>query len=399
MTQNLRMRRAPRAENSREHNPAPGGSRDASRYGVVVHGLGKRYGDRWVVDDVSFTVEAGSFLSIVGPSGCGKSTSLRLIAGLDRPDSGEVWIGGVSVSSQRAGVSVSAARRGIGFVFQSYALWPHLTVFEHVAYPLRSERLGSGELRARVEETLEIVGLREYRVHYPSELSGGQQQRVALARAVVHRPAVLLLDEPLSNLDAGLRARVGVELRSLQKELGITAIYVTHDRVEALSLSDQIMVMHDGKAVEIGSPIEVYEHPTDLFSARFVSGANTMDGSVLSVEPSGKARIQLADTGAILDVDPHSRGLRLSGNEQVVVAARPEAIELSAGHLSTGPNLVHGQVLSVTYFGAYCDIVVKCGDSSVSVRSNPMAPGSYPEISQPVTLLLPSASLIALPVG
>jgi ABC-type Fe3+/spermidine/putrescine transport system ATPase subunit len=337
--------------------------------GVSVQDLGRRYGDSWVVDGVSFDVPAGEFLSIVGPSGCGKSTTLRMLAGLDRPDRGEVRLDGRVVTDSRQNVFVPAERRRLGFVFQSYALWPHLSVFEHVAYPLHASRLvPERDVMRRVDETLEVVGLSGMRPRYPSELSGGQQQRVALARALVMEPSVLLLDEPLSNLDAGLRARMGHELRALQQRLGFTAVYVTHDRVEALSLSDRVMVMLDGHSVEFGTPVEIYEHPTDVFTAKFVSGANLLAGTVIGVDAKS-VRVKVADAGEF-EVVRTSRTPELSAGDRVSLAARQETVEVSTAD-GAGTNRLRGAVQSITYFGAYAEIVVECGAGTVTARVDP----------------------------
>jgi iron(III) transport system ATP-binding protein len=362
---------------------------------LSVQNLGKRYGDKWVVRDLSFVVPGGSFLSIVGPSGCGKSTTLRLIAGLDRPDSGEIRIGPTSMSSSANGVSIPAEKRKIGFVFQSYALWPHMTVFEHVLYPLRGHNLSREQMVERVEATLSIVGLEDLKPRYPSELSGGQQQRVALARAVVQEPAILLLDEPLSNLDAALRARMGLEVRSLQRQLQFTAIYVTHDRVEALSLSDRVMVMNEGRAIEYGTPLEVYEQPQDLFSARFVSGANTLPGTVLSTD-GNIVRVRLADGGAVIDAPAKSRAPAVKVGDDVWVATRPEAISITSERMIGGANLLPATVETVTYFGAYCDVLTRVGESPVNARVDP-AQAMQAKVGEALTLALPVSALVVLP--
>jgi iron(III) transport system ATP-binding protein len=366
---------------------------------LAIEGLGKRYGEKWVVSEVGLVVAAGRFLSIVGPSGCGKSTTLRLIAGLDTPDSGEIRIGGVSVSSSRRGVSVPPERRNIGFVFQSYALWPHMTVFEHTAYPLQSRgghKLTRAVLEERVDGVLELVGLTAERDRYPSELSGGQQQRVALARAVVQEPAILLLDEPLSNLDAALRLRMGLELRSLQRRLEITTIYVTHDRIEALSLSDEIMVMNDGRSVDHGGAKDVYEFPRDLFSARFVSGANILRG-VVDRREDDTLQVQVA-AGVTLTARMHPRAPAPALNQEVWLVARPESINLASADARPELNGVVGAVENITYFGGHSDLVAQVAGSLITARVNSsLATGI--RRGQLVTFVMPVKSLVVLPVA
>jgi iron(III) transport system ATP-binding protein len=234
-----------------------------------------------VVDDVSFTVAAGEIVVLLGPSGCGKTTTLRCVAGLEHPSAGVVRIGGAVVSAPEQGVLVPPRRRNIGMVFQSYAVWPHMTVFENVAYPLRQRRLGRAELARKVAETLELVGLSDFAERPVTSLSGGQMQRVALARSLVYEPQLLLLDEPLSNLDAKLRLRLRDDLRRIIKRTGVTALYVTHDQSEAVVLGDRIGVMRDGKLLQMGPPTEIYNRPADLFVANFTGASNLLVGRVL----------------------------------------------------------------------------------------------------------------------
>jgi iron(III) transport system ATP-binding protein len=233
------------------------------------------------VDGVSLSIPAGSFFTLLGPSGCGKSTLLRSVAGLEKPNAGEIVVGGETMFSSYKNINVSPNRRRFGMVFQSYAVWPHMTVFENVAFPLEVQRQSG--VRKKVMKVLEMVGLAELHDRYAPNLSGGQQQRVAFARAVVAEPAVLLLDEPLSNLDAALREQMRSELRQLQKRLGVTSVYVTHDQSESLSMSDQIAVMSAGKVLEIGTPGEIYQRPKREFSARFVGGGNIIKGTINGV--------------------------------------------------------------------------------------------------------------------
>ena len=262
---------------------------------IELTGISKRFdhtvkGEVYAVRDVSLTVAEGELLTLLGPSGCGKSTTLRMIAGFEEPDEGRISIGGTDVTH------VLPNKRGIGFVFQNYALFPHLTIFENVAYGLRVQGKAEAEIARAVSEVLALVGLANYERQQPHQLSGGEQQRVALARAVVFRPRVLLFDEPLSNLDAKLRVEMREEIRSLQKRIGITTVYVTHDQEEAMAISDRIAVMDRGQAVQQGTAHDLYYRPVSEFVARFIGRANLVDGKVLSageVEIEG-VRVALA---------------------------------------------------------------------------------------------------------
>ena len=254
------------------------------------------------LDDVSLDIEAGSFFTLFGPSGCGKSTLLRCLAGLETPDSGEIDIGGKRVFESRTGTFVPPNKRRIGMVFQSYAIWPHMTVLENVAFPLEVRQ--QPKVRERARAALETVSLSAFESRYASMLSGGQQQRVALARAIVADPAVLLLDEPLSNLDAALRDQMRAELQALQKRIGLTTVYVTHDQTEALSMSDRIAVMSEGRFVEQGSPDDLFYRPRAAFTARLIGGANVMrgtaraDGAGSTVVETSLGRLVTSDDAA-----------------------------------------------------------------------------------------------------
>ena len=248
-----------------------------------------KYGRVKAVDRVSFTVSEGQFFTMLGPSGCGKTTTLRCIAGLEKPDSGDISVNDRVLYSATKGISVSANHRNLGMVFQSYAIWPHMNVFDNVAFPLRvgtRRRTSKTEVKQRVERSLEVVGLSHLAGRFATKLSGGQQQRLALARALVIEPAVLLLDEPLSNLDAKLRESLRFELKRLQRDQGITTVYVTHDQAEALSMSNEIAVMNQGRISQIGNPFSVYLEPDNDFVADFVGLTNFITGVV--TEKSGR---------------------------------------------------------------------------------------------------------------
>ena len=257
---------------------------------IEVEDLRIAYGSVQAVKGVSFRVNAGEQLTLLGPSGCGKTTTLRAVAGLEKPSSGTIRIGGEAVYSSSRGVNIPAEKRGLSMVFQSYAIWPHMSVFENVAYGLRVRRVAEQDIQRRVREALDLVQMAPYEQRAASQLSGGQQQRVALARACVFQPSVLLFDEPLSNLDAKLRADMRIELRELQHRLGITSLYVTHDLEEALAMSDRIVVMRDGYIEQTGKPGEIYHFPRTAFVADFVGSSNLI---------RGKARLDLARDGLI----------------------------------------------------------------------------------------------------
>ncbi len=263
---------------------------------IEVEDLIVRYGSVQVVGPVSFTVTAGQQTTLLGPSGCGKTTTLRAIAGLERPAGGRISIGGQVMYDGSRGINIPAEQRGLSMVFQSYAIWPHMTVFDNVAYGLRVRRKSAAEVRERVGTALESVQMGAFSSRMASQLSGGQQQRVALARACAFSPSVLLFDEPLSNLDAKLRGDMRVELRELQHRLGVTSVYVTHDLEEALAMSDIIIVMRAGHIEQSGSPADIYNRPRTRFVADFVGSANLISGVVVADQPPGETvAIKIAD--------------------------------------------------------------------------------------------------------
>ncbi|WP_089942052.1 ABC transporter ATP-binding protein, partial [Candidatus Entotheonella palauensis] len=237
---------------------------------VEVRGLTKHFGSEVAVAGIDLSAPEGHFVTLLGPSGCGKTTTLRCLAGLERPDAGEIYIGDQCVAAPRQNIWVPPEKRNIGMVFQSYAVWPHLTVFDNIAYGLRVRGIGRSEIAKRTQETLDLVGLSGFADRYATQLSGGQQQRVSLARALAYNPSVILFDEPLSNLDAKLREHMRLELTRLQQRLGITAVYVTHDQSEALVMSDTIIVMNHGRILQQGAPEAIYAEPASRFVADFV---------------------------------------------------------------------------------------------------------------------------------
>ena len=308
---------------------------------VQFQGVTKTFGSVVAVRDISFTIEAGSLVTLLGPSGCGKTTTLRLIAGLEMPTSGRILIGDRDVTK------LPATDRDVSMVFQSYALFPHMTVLENVAYGLRVSGMAKPEAHAKAEDELALVRLEGFGERLPSELSGGQQQRVAVARALILEPQVLLFDEPLSNLDAKLRRRMREEIHDLQRKLGLTSVYVTHDQEEALAVSDRIIVMNNAVVAQEGSPHELYESPVDVFVADFIGDANLVKAEIKSVN----GEIAVVRIGSIERRLPH-RGLSPG---EVDVAIRPVSIILSN---DTSVEGMEGSVLKSTYLGNHIEYTV-----------------------------------------
>jgi spermidine/putrescine ABC transporter ATP-binding subunit len=304
---------------------------------ISVHDITKRFGKNEVVGRSSFSIGEGELFTLLGPSGCGKTTLLRLIAGFYTPDEGEIRFDGARVNE------VPPHERGIGMVFQNYALWPHMTVFGNVAYGLKLREVGRAKIGERVAAVLEKVRLGGLGERYPGQLSGGQQQRVALARALVLNPKILLLDEPLSNLDAKIRIQVRAEIRKLQKELGITTVYVTHDQEEALTLSDRIVVFNQGRVFQIGTPKELYERPSNRFVADFIGINNLLEGTVRAAE-SGFLAVDTA-LGSLRAL-PNAE---LRAGDKCVICVRPENI--AVGGSGAERNLARGRVAFAAYLG------------------------------------------------
>src|SRR5437016_6312487 len=316
---------------------------------LIVSHLRKQFAvGRPAVDDVSFSIAAGEIVVLLGPSGCGKTTTLRCIAGLEHPTSGAISIGPDLVSAPERGVNVPSRLRNIGMVFQSYAVWPHMTVKQNVAYPLRHRRVPRAEIDRKTGEVLALVGLSEFAHRSVVSLSGGQMQRVALARSLVYQPQLLLLDEPLSNLDANLRLRLRDDLREIIKRTGVTALYVTHDQAEAVVLGDRIGVMRDGKLLQIGAAGEIYNRPAELFVAQFTGASNLLAGRVL--DRDGEFGTIEAPSGhRLLAWLPP----RVAAGAAVKIAVRPENVRFGAdGAGGGGPNRFTARVLVQRYEGA-----------------------------------------------
>jgi len=319
---------------------------------LSVSDLVVRYGSVQAVDHVSFEVGEGEFISLLGPSGCGKTTTLRCIAGLEAAAGGRIRIGCDVVV--RDGYETPPEKRGVNMVFQSYAVWPHMTVFDNVAYGLRTRGAAKAEVARRVGESLRLVGLEGFAERYGTELSGGQQQRVAVARAITTEPRLLLFDEPLSNLDAGLRERMRFELLALQRRLGRTSIYVTHDQAEAMVMSDRIILMNGGRIVQEDDPRTLYERPASRFAAGFVGNANLLDGNVVGEHGGGAFTVRLQGG---LELRGHASvpDWRPPANGAALVCIRPE-------HVEVAPDGFRSVLEQVSYLGAVQNCELRVGE-------------------------------------
>jgi putative spermidine/putrescine transport system ATP-binding protein len=328
---------------------------------LSIQHIRKSYGPTTVVQDFNLDVGTGEFVSFLGPSGCGKTTVLRMVAGFEEPSSGKIVVGGKDVTRLKPN------QRNVGMVFQAYALFPNLTVAQNVAFGLKVAGVAKAEADARVAEMLEIIKLPQFGDRYPYQLSGGQQQRVALARALAPKPKLLLLDEPLSALDAKVRVSLRDEIRSIQKKLGITTVFVTHDQEEALSISDRIVVMYGGKAEQVGTPFEIYNRPATKFVANFVGTLNVLEGKV-SDPSTGKVRVNEGEVALLGKLNGSKAGDTLS------IALRPEAISLGArpGNDAT----LNGEITDVHFLGSVIRVRVGVGGSVVSLDTfnSPSAP-------------------------
>ena len=327
---------------------------------VRVNGVGKSYGKHDVVKDLNIEIRDGECFAFLGPSGCGKTVVMRLIAGFEQPDEGEIWIGDTLVSSPRRRIFLPPEKRHVGVVFQDYAVWPHKTVFENVVYPLAIQRVPKDEAVARAREAVEMVGLGGLQDRLPFQLSGGQQQRVALARALVSRPEIMLLDEPLSNLDANLREEMRFEIKELQKKTGVTILYVTHDQEVALAISDRAAIMDKGGAIhQIGSAEEVYERPADSFVFQFMGVSN-----FIPLEHRDGA-VYVRGSDIVLDYPLPGRQAGALHDGTLVAGCRPYDIRLS-----DGGTLTRGIVRRVVYLGSHLDYRIQIGDFEVRVQQD-----------------------------
>ena len=356
---------------------------------VQVDGVSKRFahrvkGEIYAARDVKLDVGPGEFLTLLGPSGCGKTTTLRMIAGFEVPDAGRIRFDGQDVTA------LPANQRNIGFVFQNYALFPHLSVFENVAYGLHVRAATTDTIRRSVGEVLALVGLAGYEQQFSGQLSGGEQQRVALARAIVIHPRVLLFDEPLSNLDAKLRVQMRREIRDLQRRLGITTVYVTHDQEEAMAVSDRIAVMNQGSVVQIGTAEDLYHRPASPFVAQFVGRVNLVGGRVVEIA-GDTARIEML--GSVIAAKALPGGIAPGDAVQLVL--RPEAIEVERGGAATGR--LQATVVSRTFLGEKIEYVLRCGDATLQIVRYNAGPGEVIAEGATVSVRLVEDAVAVLP--
>ena len=330
---------------------------------IDITNLFKTFKKTVAVNRINLSVQTGELLTLLGPSGCGKTTTLRCIAGLERPEDGEIVIDGQPMLSRGF---VPPSKRGIGMVFQNYAVWPHLKVFNNVAYGLKLEKQPREEIRKRTMQVLEMVGLGGMEERYPGQLSGGQQQRVALARAMVRNPKVLLLDEPLSNLDAKLREKMRFEIKSLARRMGITSVYVTHDQSEAMVISDRIAVMKDGNVIQVDTPEQIYAHPADRFVADFIGTMNFIAAQVTQ-KPSadGVVKLRTAFCDALLCRGPDQK---IAEGDQVFAAIRPEDVEVFSEAPVEKPNVYPGTIAHRAYLGNFLYFFVDINGEMVRVQ-------------------------------
>ncbi len=335
---------------------------------VSVEHLTMSYGSVQAVGGISFHVLPGRTVTLLGPSGCGKTTTLRCIAGLEMPTAGRITVGDRVVFDGASNIFVEPERRNIGMVFQSYAIWPHMTVGGNVGFPLAIAGVSKNEVQERTRAVLELVGLGDLQRRSAADLSGGQQQRVALARALVHEPSVVVFDEPLSNLDANLRERMRAELQILQSRLGFTAIFVTHDQKEALSLSDHIVIMNKGLIEQTGSPQEIFTNPATAFAARFLGYSNVFPGRVAAIGDGGVVQIDFGE------------GLRLSAlwrspipprnGEDSTVAFRADRVVVRPGNQQSGENVFTGEVETAAFLGTTFDYTIKSGALEIQAEGS-----------------------------
>ena len=354
---------------------------------IDIAGITKRFGAFHALDGIDLAIDSREFVTFLGPSGCGKTTMLRTLAGFFRPDGGTIRVDGRLLSSP--GAVVPPEERRMGMVFQNYAIWPHMTVFENVVFGLRISKTPRAEVKARAGRVLAAVGLEGLESRHPGQLSGGQQQRVALARSLVVEPAILLLDEPLSNLDAKLRERMRTELKDLQRRTGITFIYVTHDQAEAMALSDRIVVFNQGRVQQVGTPREVYERPANLFIADFMGLVNKVPGT-LTAQSGGTTRVRVG--AQEIEAQKDGAGAGAEGG-QVVVAIRPEAIQMGEQPAGAETNVLDGVIVEVSFLGNIVDVHVDIGGAVLRVQA-----GRWERyaLGQAVRLSIPATECFAL---
>jgi iron(III) transport system ATP-binding protein len=345
---------------------AVNGSGASGDYLEVRH-LVKWFGNDRAVDDVSFGIAKGKFLTLLGPSGCGKTTTLMSIAGLHPIDSGTIRVGGALYTDPAKGIFMPPEKRDIGMVFQSYAVWPHMTVAQNVAYPLEIRNVARAEIDARVVDVLKLVGLADMAGKLATQLSGGQQQRAALARAIVSKPRLLLFDEPLSNLDLKLREQMRVELKRIQHEVGITSVYVTHDQAEALVMSDEIIVMSKGRIQQRGGPREIYGRPVNAYVSNFIGTVNLLKGRVVAVTAPGQGQVEIEHDGRKVQL-PCLLLDGMAAGAEIMVSVRPENVEAAR---QNGGDSLEGEVIQAIFLGNCVDCRVRWGAFEWKVLAHP----------------------------
>jgi iron(III) transport system ATP-binding protein len=331
---------------------------------IEIHNLFKRFKNVVAINHIQLEVNQGEMLTLLGPSGCGKTTTLRCIAGLERPDEGDIVIDGKPMLSQGF---VQPSKRGIGMVFQNYAVWPHMKVYNNIVYGLKIQRLSRQSIREKAQKVLELVGLSGLEDRYPGQLSGGQQQRVALARALVGNPKVLLLDEPLSNLDAKLREELRFEIKSLVRRMGITSVYVTHDQAEAMVISDRVVVMEAGNVIQIGPPEEIYEKPANRFVADFIGTMNFMSGEIVEVPANTNEAYVRTEFSARLRCTKSDEKALKTG-DKVFASIRPEDVKIFDAPPQTGDNIIKGTIVHRAYLGNFLYFFVNVNDTTIRVQ-------------------------------
>lgn len=335
-------------------------------FSLTTRGLTKCFGDFKAVDNLDLELRQGEILALLGPSGCGKTTTLRMIAGLERPSGGEIVFKGQTLVSVADRTYLPPEKRNVGMVFQSYALWPHMTVFENISYPLRLRRMKAAVIRSHVLSVLELMGLQELMDQTIPHLSGGQQQRVALARALVYEPALILFDEPFSNLDAQLRAQMRLELKALRRKVSMTGIFVTHDQVEALSLADRVAIMRGGRVEQAGSPMEVYKNPATRFVRDFLGKVVNLQGIVEAIDPSGLVRIGLhGDSKRTLNATKPG-DVRVKAGDRAEISIRPEYIRIHPdGGAEGAANIITGSVMDLLFTGSCFEARIEVGEERI----------------------------------
>jgi iron(III) transport system ATP-binding protein len=359
--------------------------------GIQAKNISKIYGPLVAVDHITFEARPGEFLTLLGPSGCGKSTTLRLIAGLEELDGGEISVGDKVLASTEKRIFIAPEKRGMGMVFQSYAVWPHMTVFENVSYPLTLRHFSRKDIKEKVTRALDLVGLQGLDDRPGTLLSGGQQQRVALARALVFEPGILLLDEPLSNLDAKLREQMRIELKALQKRIGVTTIYVTHDQEEALVLSDRIAVMNAGKIEQLAGPSEVYARPQTKFVVDFIGKVNYLPCMIAEVS-GDRCVVGVTDSSEATIACRLKEGMKKG--DSVVATIRPQDITVHQDTARSGGNVLTCRVKTAAYYGDRMEYQVLVGTQTIGVSSSlaqRLAPGdtAFLELDPDAVMLWP----------